>query len=179
MAVSATDILSLADAKHEFQVEDSDVSEDTRVGGIINQAVSLVGRISGLPLVDREKGSFVIPNPLAVVFFPFLHVKAVVSVKYWEDESEARTDPTHTVSDTLGRTQIVPYKGTLIYPPANGWPGAYNGVLLVTCNVGVDLDNTNEDIRTAVILVARQIYNGHPDVSVPQYLLYNLGSFGA
>ena len=179
MASSATDILSLADAKHEFQVEDSDVSEDTRVGGIINQAVSLVGRLSGLPLVDRSMEAFAtLGGTTDPVLLP-RHVKSIISVKYWESEDEVRAEPTHTVSGTLGRMQAVEHKGTLLYPPADGWPAPYTGVLLVTCNVGVDLDNTNEDIRTAVILVARQIYNGHPDVSVPQYLLYNLGSFGA
>ena len=179
MAAGATEILSLEDAKREFQVESSDVSEDSRVGDIIHQAVALVARLSGLPLVDRDSDVQVY---LAGMHDPILlpqHVKSINSVKYWENEDEFRLAPTHTLSATLGRFQPVEFEGTGLYPPADGWPRAYLDMLLVDVKIGYDLDGTNKDIRTAVILVARQIYLGHPDVSVPQYLLYNMGSFGA
>ena len=101
MASSATDILSLADAKHEFQVEDSDVSEDTRVGGIINQAVSLVGRLSGLPLVDREQkrvrsptlGGYDRSSAPAIL----ARQEPSVSVKYWEERGARCAPSRHTL----------------------------------------------------------------------------------
>ena len=180
MADSAIGILSLEQAKRQLQIDEgTDLDNDDDLTDIIEQAVNLIARLTGLPLIDTDKTVWVRMGHgrSGRVVVPLKNIKSYESIKYWETSDEAREEPEHTVdTGTLGRTEEL-LLGTLVYPPSGHWPAAHNSLLQFTCKVGIDLGPNNKDIRTAVILVARQISNGHPEITLPRTLLFNLTAF--
>ena len=180
MAASATDILSIESVKFQLQIDDgTELDNESELTSIIKRAVGFVSRITGVPLIDSSKVAWAgissgATNPVVV---PLKNIKTIESIKYWTTLDETRLAPTHEVVTTrIGRLEELPF-GTVVHPPADGWPDACNSMLEFTCKVGVDIDEGNEDILTLVVLVARQIANGHPEIHLPKTLLINMTDF--
>lgn len=163
MANSATDIISLADAKDQLRIDGDD--QDELVLAAIDGAVSWVSSYLRMPLVDRTQ-TFDLPESLvtgdrpATVKSPF--VRSVSSIAYWLPTQELREDAGGSVdAATLGRIEpnrSIFYRSD-IYPPAAGWPDMLRGSkVIITATVGRDIADHETGITHAVILAIRQHY---------------------
>ena len=160
MAATATDVLSLADAKQELKVIDTN-QFDAKITNQIAAAVSFVERQLGRPLIDAETivdcwrpGD---TDPLCVRMHD---VDRVVDVEYWSTDSSLREDPDDgvTVAD-LGRIDTRPDQ-TIIYPPAGGWPEILSGSWLRVSMVRAFDTERHPSVRQAVVVALRMFYAG-------------------
>ena len=121
MADSATDILSVEDAKMQVRADGDEPEINAIIERAIKGAVGYVERYTRIPLIDRERiftlNTCGTDEPLVI---PVRDVKEVVSARYWEAAQKIRENPSGTITvANLGRLdeRLV---DTHLYPPAEG-----------------------------------------------------------
>ena len=166
MALRALDIVSLERMKDELRQPQTETAHDHLIARHIAGACSFVARHLGAPLVD-ERTLYWLPIPPASepLMLPALAVKTIEAVEYWTLTDRRGGDPSGAVRVAdLGRLDIT-RDGAWIWPPAEGWPPMLAGTAVkLTVTRGVDIGTHNEDIAVAVILSARQLYDGYREI---------------
>ena len=160
MAEHAVDIVSVVEMRDELQLGD-DQSHNDRVMRVITQSVAWVSKRLSIPLIDTIIVHYLtIPR---LEDYPIKHklndIKSIEAFKYWELTQRLREDPTGIVEvNTLGRVTI-----DRIWPPEANWPSAlYDSTFQVSIKHG--LAAIEPDHKAAVILGARQLYIGYPEI---------------
>ena len=166
MADSAIQVVSVAEAKRTLRVTDSD--DDTLITACIEAGVSYVMRRANIPLIDRTV-EIEATRPAKVADPVCLwqrFIKSVDSVVYFETDDAFRDAPGGSIASAdLGRVELAPL-GTVVYPPADGWPAIKSSSKLeFTVTAGFDIDENSKALKQAVILAAREFYEGHREIS--------------
>ncbi len=168
MAENATDILSIEAARQQIRV-DGDV-ENSIIEQAVKSAVSYIARRTNIPLLDRSMTFDAYPCDKTrdgYIEIPTRDVKSITSIQFWGVTDHFNRDPTGTVDvSTLGRIKEVG-RVTRIWGPDAGWPADADELerareWIIVANVGFDIDKHSEDLRDAVILMARHYFE-HPD----------------
>ena len=145
----------------------------------IKGAVSHVARRTNLPLiVSTDRIQIVTPRDISgtdsAICFYSPYVTAVTEAVYFDTDQEFGEEPTGSiVVATLGRRAYEPpylidRKGWNVqYPPPDGWPDMLfkDGInqMVLTVTRDFNIDEKSESLRSAIILVARNLYLGFRD----------------
>lgn len=175
MAENATDILSVADARLQFRAPDN-AEENAIIEQNIKSAVDHVQERTGIPLLNVTEAKEVFPTNIeSAIILPGRFVAEVTEIKYWQTTQKLREAPAGsvTVSD-LGRL-VIDKQWAILYPPAAGWPERLPASPLLAEYVRkYDSDSDGfENVKTAVILVAREYYEGRREIANPINLAVN------
>ena len=167
MADSALQVVSVAEAKRTLRVADSD--DDTLITACIEAGVSYVIKKSNIPLIDRTveleaTRPAKVSDPICLWTQRF--IKSVDSAVYFAPDDAFRDAPGGSIASAdLGRVELAPL-GTVVYPPADGWPAIKSSSKFeFTVTAGFDIDENSKALRQAVILAAREFYEGHREIS--------------
>ena len=162
---NADEVVTVATLRNEFQV--ADASRDTRIELVRDQAIALVERRTGLPLIDRDVTLQVLrpvkdTDPIRIDAWD---VKSVVSILFWQTTDTLRLEPTGAIDVTeLGRLvkESYPSYYPAIYPTIGGWPTILdNSCLVITVKRGVT--EVNKGTLASIVLTARQLFQGQMD----------------
>ena len=175
MAENATDILSVADARLQFRAPDN-AEENAIIEQNIKSAVDYVQERTGIPLINVTEAKEVFPHEdTGTLLLEGRFIKEVTEIKYWEPTQELRENPSGTVTLTdLGRLNIDSWCADQ-YPPAAGWPErmAWSPLRVEFTQEFTHESRGYENIKTAVILVAREYYEGRREIANPINLAVN------
>ena len=166
MAATALDVLSLAAAKAELQVEDTDAF-NARIEAEIGAAVDFVSRELGRPLLDLTE-IYECPPPAAGATYP-LRIEAtdatgVDHINFWTLDGELRSAPEgHILDSDLGRVLLADEQ-VEVWPPAAGWPDALGGSDLEVYITRAFDTEAHPSVRHAVICATRNFYNGATEI---------------
>ena len=158
MAENAEGVVSIAEMRDELQLGD-DQSHDERVGRVIVQSIAWISKRLSIPLIDVDITHYLVVPRLKD--YPIQHklndIKSIETFKYWKSVDKLRTKPTGVIAiDTLGRVT-----NNRIWPPEDGWPTVlFDSMFQVTVKHGLE----SIDPEAAVILGARQLFIGYPEI---------------
>jgi len=168
VATDYLSILSLDQMKSELRLDGVD-DLDAAITSQIRAAGSYVAQRTSLPIISQERTWDIecFPPEKVPIDIPFTHVYEVPVINYWDNDGDYREAPNRQINGgDLGR--VVPYRidvhyGAHIYWPVGGWPEAMesNGLprIEIVCRRG--LNPVADAIRQAMILVARDYFEGH------------------
>lgn len=162
---NADEVVTVATLRNEFQV--TDASRDTRIELIRDQAIELVERRTGLPLIDRDVVLQVLRPVKSIepIRLDAWDVKAVVSVQFWQTTDTLRLEPTGMI-DVAGLGRLVqasyPFYYPAIYPPMSGWPTILEDSCFVF-TVKRGLEVVDKGTLASIVLTARQLFQGQMD----------------
>ena len=165
-SATALDFLPLAEMKRNLRIEPGDTSQDDLIEGNIEEAISFIERRASRVIVNQSKVLNLIPpaSSMTLLLLPGRDILSVGEVKYWTTSGALRDDPNGTVTG-LGRffNSVNTSQNSYVYPPTAGWPEVLSdSCLQVTVNLG--LDDPPAGIKSAAILVARQLYDGYAEI---------------
>ena len=175
MAAAGTDIVSLNEIKTELRLGgDTDGSRaayterDDLLTAQIDAAVSFVSKSISSPLVDVTETLHIPPQQgVLALWFPARHVKSLGDpIRYWSPSGALRDEPDGTIAvSDLGRRFQRTEHMYEIWPPADGWPETLgNSLLQIQLKRGLDLDDTTQALKQAVILCVRQLFDGYREI---------------
>ena len=182
MATSATDIISLNEAKRQVGISEDDTSDDANVTSAISGAVGVAQSFLEIPLLDvnetlRETDRQICfysasqpimvrardiypapPNPN-----PDSLTDGIEAIRYWTTDQEIREEAGGTIDvATLGR-RVESWPSTLIYPPDDGWPERLSQTgFEIDVRRGYEIKTGQEDIKSAILILTQMIYDA-PD----------------
>lgn len=173
MATDPLAILSVADMRGELRDAEADASNVTQA---IRGAVSHVQKRTGLPLLRvEETQQIILPTypggrDYSIRFYA-PSITSVTAITYWLTTQTFDEEPAGTIDvSTLGRLVVEPAylidpSGYAVqYPPADGWPEMlFNrcSQMLFTVRREFTIDDESEALKSAIILVARNLYLGY------------------
>ena len=162
MAASATDVLSVADAKAQLRIDGEDAN--ALVQDLIEQAVAYVSEAARLPLIDRAET--LRPRPpyskSSPMVLPVRFVKAVTEFQYWSLASQyEREAPGETIDVSELRIDARETGRTLLWR-ATDWPDMQAFRPQVTVTRGYDIPARGSPVRSALILTVRALAEGRP-----------------
>lgn len=163
-SATALDFLPLDDMKRELRIETSDTSQDDLITGNIEQAVSFVERRTSRVIVNQSKVLTLAPpySSAGALVIPERDVLSVGTVQYWTTAGALRDNPDGTITG-LGRLHSRPLEYAYVFPPTTGWPDVLaDSCYEVTVNLG--LDDPPKSMKSAAILVVRQLYEGFIEI---------------
>ena len=171
MASSALEIVSLETMRSELELASDDDFDDDSITIAITDAVSFVAYRIGLPLIAvTETLRCYLPTMIkddVPIYFEAKAVTAVNQIGYYLTTQKQREEPTGVIAGNAlgrhvkeGRFDI----DNWIFPPATNWPEMLEVDRTREVHIEVArefaIDDKNRQIRSAVILAARDIYNG-------------------
>ena len=174
MADSADRILTVAEARAELRLADE--AQDDLLERNIRQAIAWVSREISTPLLDESRVCYAVrPAPREpLVIDEVVAFRQVDAIDYWSPDGALREDPDGAVTG-WGRVESG-RRRVRVWPPADGWPEVLGGSCLrVTVTCGVDFDAQVDDLRAAVVLAVRQLYDGAAEIR-PTAAIYALVS---
>ena len=161
MAENVEGVVSVDEMRNELQIDVGDNSFDVRIERVITQSVAWVSKRLSIPLIDTTLLHYL--NVPMLKERPIDHklndIKSIETFKYWEADQKLREVPNGNIAaNDLGR---VTYKE--IWPPKDGWPDTlFDSTFYVSIKHG--LDEIDPDHKAAVILGARQLFIGYPEI---------------
>ena len=144
------------------------VDATTRLGGTRQAAVDWVGQAIGYPLVDRSAWHpLALSGSLAARQVLCLDrprgVLALEGAGTWPEDAPPVGDPASLPAHPVLRFDTLLPGRFYVHPPAEGWPR--EGRLGLKFRTGLDPDRPGaQAIVQAVILAAREFYDGHRDI---------------
>ena len=161
MAASATDVVSVAEAKEELRLQDN--SRDSLVESHIASAVSFISELLEAPLVDRiEDFQADIPAPNDPIRVRVYKPRMITSLKYWGPADSMRVAAPQTLTGygVLLKASKDTASRYLIYPPEAGWPDTLQGShFAIRIKRGMD---ATDGIKQAVLIGVSNLFDGFP-----------------
>ncbi len=156
-AGTATDVVTLAKAKKHLKIEADVVDEDDLIQDYIDAAVTqaenyIGGYITDKNIVIKMTG---FDNPLVFEAFP---VKAVTSVKYFEQGNEAEQtmeSANYNLTAETSKRFAIRFKGDL--------PSVQDRFDAVTVTINVGMIVIDKPISQAVLLMVADMYERRED----------------
>lgn len=176
MAETALEVLSLADARAQLDILESETEQDSLIESAIISAVNYVMEMTGIPLIEKTLTWLTCPKDnQEPIILPYRDVKSIEHIKYWQPGQYKGEAPAGEIADlqSLGErreVQDVDEVGwvTQVWPSADGWPSErlsdLNG-FRVEFKIGWEIPEQGHDIRHAIILIMRQFFEQPEDMS--------------
>ena len=171
MAVSAIDIISVADARKQLRIDETGEDNDEIVLSAIEGAVDFIDNALVVPLIDVTfdvELAYPKDNE-SPLYFDRDFIKSVTSVKYWSDGENGSSSPDQVVETAdLGRVvkrQNEKFRETFIsavYPPSTGWVDwNVDASTPFQATVALGITTVPRTIRQAIIAIMRRMYDGY------------------
>ena len=167
MAESATDILSIEDAKTQLRIGGDSV--DALVMAAVTNAVAYVSNRTGIPLVDRDDTVYC-PLPASkqsCITIPRVDCKQIRHLHYYEPDQDLNAEPNASLQgwDPTGANYTTFHFGepglitTPLYRTGQDWPDFRTGSRIqIVVRRGFTLGADDEGLKAAVILMMRHFY---------------------
>ena len=162
MSETALEVLSVAEAIVELQVDADDAPRIARVTSLIPEAVAMVAEGSGIPFVDTSKVIHVgrLLDPTDALELRTTFIKSITQIKFWELTQNLRDDPAGTIAGADLGYAYRDFYAYRVRPPADGWPEMLlDSVMRIELVRGIEGD-LDPGVKTAAILVLRHLYRG-------------------
>ena len=175
MVASATGIVSVDTMKKELRFPENADYHDDLVERHIKAAVSFAVSQTKLPLVDvTETISVARPKSAeTALVIRKSHIKRIIEFKYWSLTEHLWDEPVGVIEpDDLGRLEQVCTMAAL-YPPSGEWPEVLSGskFRIKLCR-GLLAADIPEEVKQAIILIAREFYDGRTHEEVKNNTSY-------
>ena len=166
MADTAVEILSLAAAKAQLDIVETDSTHDANILMAISNAVNYAVEMTGIPLLKRSEQEDIFPRGKdAPAKVQTRDVQSVDKILYWTPTQTAREEPAGEIEDltTLGEIRPTDTRmgwRTEIWPPQDGWPerSAYMPHLRITYTLNWDIPDKGHSVLQAIILLTRLFF---------------------
>ena len=166
MVAKATDILPVASAREQLDLDEDDESMDTEIETAIKGAVTQAAQYTGIPLIDAKhtRDVVVMGDELPIQLMRLRDVSEVNEIKYWVPGQQAREVPNGNIDvATLGRMDeklLAHGWVTEIWPPEGGWPNRLHELpdLRVTYTRSYAIGDSESSIVNAIILTTRHLF---------------------
>lgn len=152
-----------------FSYSPDEQAEDERIVRAIEGAAIYVAKRTGRPIVTRGDTVDAVrpidPDwPIALLGYDREENIEVVRVRYWTPAGSLRDVPDGEIPiGQLGRLASFSTEHKSLYPPAAGWPAVLDDS---TIEILINTTTTNvaAGLEAAVILVARQLFEGYQEI---------------
>ena len=183
MAASATDVLSVSDMKEELRIPGATTSHDDLLERQIESAVSFIQVSLRAPLVDEVDVYRL--EPVAGMREPLIFgapaLKRIENLEFWTTSGSSISDPDgHIDGADLGRLAFGQYDWQThgLYPTSSGWPDTLpDTAFQLTVTRGIDITPETAALRSATILLVRQLYDGYRQIRPNEAFLRILAPF--
>jgi len=176
MATKPLDVVSLALMKQELRIGAREDSQDALLTDHIETGVGFVSDRIVAPLVEAgETVEAPRRGPEQPLCVAGRYIKRITAIRYWTPSAALRTDPDGEVmTATLGRQRDRDHRARLVWPPALGWPELLPASCFeVEVVRGIDITTETRALAKAVILCARQLYDGYDEIK-PNALFWHM-----
>ena len=162
------EIITPEEQKQEMRIPAAITDHDGRVERAFAQAVDIATKTTGIPILDRSERLWVSrpSDHYAALVMPIPYIREVERFQYWTVDGELRSEPDGTiVLAMLGRTQMErPADKAYLWPPVDGWPAVLGETcFIITVKEGIEI--LPEGVKTGIILLAREIFDGHREIN--------------
>lgn len=183
MAATALDILPLDLMRQELRIPDGVVSQDAMLARQIESAVSYIQHSLRAPLVDVTDVYRLTPvtGTTAPLIFAAPALKAVENLAFWTPAGSKIAAPNGRIDGAaLGRLALGRYDWQThgLSPTTSGWPETLpDTVFMLTVTRGLDISPETAALRSAVVLLVRQLYDGYRQIRSNEAFLRILKPF--
>lgn len=183
MAATALDIVSVPDMKEELRIPGATTSQDALLKRQIESAVSYCQHGLRAPLIDVVNVYRLTPvtGTTAPLIFAAPALKAVEHLDYWTPTGSEIAAPNGRIGGAdLGRLAFGRYDWQThgLSPTTSGWPETLpDTVFLLSAKRGIDITPETAALRSAVILLVRNLYDGYRQIRTNEAFLRILKPF--